>query len=47
MVLALLVVPVLAFVLIYRNRKPDDVIKEYAGTEEDRSVFVKSTNQQM
>ena len=40
-VLALLVVPVLAFVLIYRNRKPDDVIKEYAGTEEDRSVFVK------
>jgi len=40
-VLALLIVPVVAFLLIYRSRKPEDILKEYAGTKEDESVFVK------
>lgn len=40
-VLALLVVPVVAFLMIYRLRKPEDIVKEYAGTPEDQSVFIK------
>jgi protein TonB len=40
-VIALLLLPILAFILIYRSRKPEDIVKEYAGTDEDKSVFVK------
>jgi periplasmic protein TonB len=40
-VLALLVVPVVAFLMIYRLRKPEEIVKEYAGTPEDKSLFIK------
>jgi protein TonB len=40
-VVALLVIPVLAFIVFYRMRKPEDIVKEYAGTDDDKSVFIK------
>ena len=40
-VLALLVVPVVAFLMIYRLRKPEEIVKEYSGTPEDKSLFIK------
>ena len=40
-VLALLVIPVAFFMFIFSRNKPEDLQKEYAGTDEDKSVFLK------
>lgn len=41
LVLALLVVPVAFFMFVFSRHKPEDIQKEYAGTDEEKSVFVK------